>query len=248
MPWDIARSRAGSDVTTYEWELYNLEEDFSQSRNLAHSHPEKLKEMQAVFDSEARRYQVYPIHDTGAMARMGKVLRMPGAGFSFTPRKTLWGPDIRLSLAAAPPIFMLPFSIEADIEVPEAGANGVILAAGSYFGGWSFYLHEGAPVAVAAVSPQPGGEARIAAPQALPGGRHRLTFTLDAAGELRILVNGEQWAVGRVERKPFIMAGPGETFDTGRDSNDPVSRDYIDEGAFTGTIHRIDVAVTLGQH
>jgi arylsulfatase len=243
MPWEIARVRAGSDVTSYEWELYNLQEDYSQSNNLAAKHPEKLQDMQAVFDAEARRYQVYPVHDTGAMARMTKVMRMPGASFGFTPRKTLWGPDIRLSLAAAPPIFMLPFGIDADIEVPEGGANGVIVAAGSYFGGWSFYLDEGVPVAVAAVSPQPGGEARVAATEPLPAGRHKLRFEFSAAGELTILVNGEERAKGPVERKPPIMAGGGETFDTGRDSNDPVSRDYADEGVFTGTIHRIDVAV-----
>ncbi len=249
MPWEIARARAGSDVTSYQWELYNLEEDFSQSRDLAASQPQKLEAMQALFDAQARRYQVYPIHDTGAMARMTKVMRLPGSSLVFLPRKTLWGPDIRLSLAAAPPIFMLPFTIEAQIVVPDGGAEGVIVAAGSHFGGWSFYLDEGVPVAVAAISPLPGGQSRIAADRPLPAGPHTLRYEFSADGALRILVDGEAQAQGTVTTKPATMAGGGETFDTGRDSNDPVSRDYSDEGVFSGEIRRIDVAVTIpGSH
>ncbi len=247
MPWNIAQVRAGSDVSNYPWELYNLDEDFSQSRDLAAEHPEKLQEMQALFDREARRYRVYPVHDSGAMARMGKLMAIPGAGWKFYPQKTLWGPDIRLSLAAAPPIFSLPFTIDAEIEVPAEGADGVIVAAGSRFGGWSFYLDEGIPVATAAVSPLPGGATRIAGDRPLPPGRHSLRYTFSAAGELQILVDDELLVRGSVARRPHLMAGGGETFDTGRDSNDPVSLDYADEGVFSGTLHRVDVAVTLPQ-
>lgn len=245
MPWQIAQVRAGSDVSGYDWELYNLEEDFSQSRDLAAQHPEKLAEMQAVFEREARRYQVYPVHDTGAMARVQKLMTVPGAPGMFVPGKTLWGRDIRLSLAAMPPIFSLPFVIEADIEIPEGGAAGVIVAAGSRFGGWSFFLDEGVPVAVAAVSPLAGGSTRVAADQVLPPGRHTLRYELGPTGELNILVDGETAGSGRIERRPHVMAGGGETFDTGRDSNDPVSLDYANEGVFTGTLNRVDVAVQM---
>lgn len=247
MPWQIAEVRGGSDVDGYTWELYNLEEDFSQSRDLAQEYPGKLAELQAIFDREARRYQVYPVHDTGAMSRVQKLMMVPGAPRMFVPRKTLWGPDIRLSLATAPPIFMLPFTLEADIEIPEGGADGVIVAAGSRFGGWSFYLEEGVPVATASVSPLPGGASRIATGEPLVAGRHKLRYELDPSGDLRILVNGELRGSGKVERRPHVMAGGGETFDTGRDSNDPVTLGYTDEGEFSGIIHRVDVAVSMPQ-
>ncbi len=247
LPWE----NTGADFADDVWELYNLEEDFSQSRNLAADEPEKLAAMQAVFDSEARRYQVYPVHDTGAMQRSMQLMRFPGAGLSFTPQKTLWGPDVRLPLAQAPPIFMLPaFNIEAQVRVPEQGANGVIVAAGSQFGGWSFYLHEGVPVAVAAISPLDGGQSRIAADRALPPGEHSISYAFQRSregGVLSIAVNGEQWASGPVVKPPHMMAGGGETFDTGRDSNDAVSLDYADEGEFTGEILRIDIATPMPQ-
>jgi arylsulfatase len=248
MPWQIAQVRAGSDVSSYDWELYNLEEDFSQSRDLAAEHPEKLAELQAVFDREARRHQVYPVHDTGAMGRVQKLMSVPGAPNMFVPAKTLWGRDIHLSLAATPPIFSLPFFIEADIEVPEGGAEGVVVAAGSRFGGWSFYLDEGVPVAVAAVSPLAGGSTRVAAGQALSPGRRILRYELGATGEMKILVDGQVAGSGRIEQRPHVMAGGGETFDTGRDKNDPVSLDYANEGVFSGTLHRVDVAVQMPAH
>ncbi len=247
MPWDIAQVRAGSDTSTYAWELYNLNEDFSQTNNLAAKEPQRLADMQKLFDEEARRNQVYPIHDTGGLKRGMKMMLVPGNDFSIAMKKTLWGPDIRLSMFAAPPIYMMPFTIDAEIVVPEGGADGVILAAGSFFGGWSFYLHDGKPTATAAVSPLPGGSSTVAAERKLPPGTHTVSYAFnpeDQGGELRITVDGEEWARGAVARRPSIIAGGGETVDTGRDSNTPVTRAYHDEGIFTGEIRRIDIATS----
>ena len=251
MPWDIAHAREGSDTSTYEWELYNIAEDFSQSNNLAAAEPARLADMQQRFADEARKYQVYPIHDTGGMERAQKTMSTPGTDFEFTLQKTLWGPDIRLSLFAAPPIFMMPFTIEAEIAVPGDGGDGVILAAGSFFGGWSFYLNNGVPSAAAAISPLPGGSSLVAAARKLTAGRHTIAYEFNPegkGGELRITVDGEEWARGTVSNRPQMMAGGGETFDTGRDSNTPVTRAYRDEGIFTGEIIRIDAAVSPVKH
>lgn len=251
MPWDIAQAREGSDTSTYGWELYNLEEDFSQSKNLAAAEPGRLADMQHRFAEEARKYQVFPIHDTGGMQRAQKFMGTPGADFDFAMKKTLWGPDIRLSMFAAPPIFMMPFSIEAEIVVPENGGDGVILAAGSFFGGWSFFLNKGVPAAVAAISPLPGGSSEISAERKLAAGPHTIGYEFNpqgSSGELRITVDGEEWAQGTVSNRPQMMAGGGETFDTGRDSNTPVTRAYRDEGIFTGQILKIDVAVSPIKH
>jgi arylsulfatase A-like enzyme len=248
MPWDIAKARKGSDITTQEWELYNLSDDFSQSHNLAKQNPEHLAALRALFNEQAEKYQVFPIHDTGAMARVMKLMRHSNADFKFVRKKTLWGPDIHLSLAAAPPIFSFPFTVDAEISVPAEGANGVILAAGSQFGGWSFYLDNGVPVAVAADSPLPGGQSRVAATEALRPGHHQLRYIVEAddlGGTVTIELNGQQIAEGPVSRRPAMMAGGGETFDTGRDSNDAVSTDYVKQGRFSGTLHKVTVAVQM---
>ena len=243
MPWNIAQERAGSDVSSYPWELYDLRTDFSQSHNLAAQEPQRLQEMQALFDAEARKYNVYPIQDSGAMAR---VMRMMMASRSFKMNSVYWGPDIRLQIMSAPAIYNMPFSIEAEIVVPAGGGNGVIVAAGSYFGGWSFYLQDGKPVAYAAVSPLPlpGMQSRIAAPASLPAGPHTLRYDFDIVGDggtMTIFVDGAEVASGPVARRPLILAGNGETFDTGRDSNVPVSREYDMEGIFDGDINRVEV-------
>ena len=137
MPWNMPVQRP-TDTSTYNWELYNLREDFSQSHNLANTHPEKLREMQAIFDQEARKYNVYPIQDAGGQMRA----RSMASQSSEPPRMhyVYWGAGIHLQFGVAPPIFYLPFSLEADVEIPAEGGQGVITAAGSKFGGWSFYL------------------------------------------------------------------------------------------------------------
>ncbi len=248
MPWNIAAVRDGSDITEYEWELYHIDKDFSQSENLADEYPQRLKQMQEVFAQEAKKFQVYPIHDTGAQARMMKFMRTPGSDFRFISEKTLWGPNISLPLAATPPIFNFPFAIEADIDIPEGGADGVIFAAGSQFGGWSFYLKDNRPVAVSSVSPLPGGSSRVAAPVPLEPGNHKLRFEIekeDEGGHLTIIVDGNTVAEGPVKYIPHMIAGGGETFDTGRDTNSAVSDEYSNQGVFQGTINRVDISVDM---
>jgi hypothetical protein len=237
MPW--ARPRPGTDITTYAWELYNLRADFSQSHDLAAKEPQKLKEMQTLFDAEARRNGVYPIQDAGFAAR---AMQMPR---SMQSHYVYWGKDIRLPSASAPPIFSAGFSITADVAVPEA-ANGVIVAAGSLFGGWSFYLKDGRPVAYAAASQFSGQQARVAAPTALNPGRNHLRFEFDPSGAssvMRISVNDTEVARGTISSVPHTLAGVGESFDIGRDSNAPVSDEYQSEGVFDGEINKVEIDV-----
>ncbi len=248
MPWHAAAARGSSDVTTYEWELYDLRSDFSQSNNLANKHPEKLAELQQLFDREARKNNVYPVHDSGGQARATRMMTAPGKGFK--TNYVYWGKNIQVQLLAAPPIYRMPFSIEADIVVPEQGGDGVIVAAGSYFGGWSFYLQDGKPVAYAATSPLPlpGRQSRVAASEALTPGAHKVAFTFDIEGEggtLTISVDDKKVISGEIVKRPYIIAGNGETFDIGRDTNDPVSQDYQQQGVFIGDINRVEVKVKL---
>ena len=248
MPWNMPVQRP-TDTSTYTWELYNLREDFSQSHNLAATHPEKLREKQTIFDREARKYNVYPLQDAGGQVRGRRMAGQSGA----SPRLkyVYWGTDIHLQFGVAPPIFYLPFSLEAEVEIPQQGGEGVITAAGSKFGGWSFYLHEGRPVAYASVSglPLPGAQSRVSADQALDPGPHLITFDFNAnrkaGGTLTILVDGKEVARGTIAKRPQMLAGNGETFDTGRDTNVPVSPDYQREGVFNGRIKRVEVKLKM---
>jgi arylsulfatase A-like enzyme len=243
LPWTIAGPRPGSDVTSYHWELYDLRTDFSQTHSVSAKEPQRLKDMQALFDIEARRNNVYPIVDSSLGFRGAQWARALG------PLKThyvIWGKNVRLPGTSAPPIFALPFSLEADVEIPQSGANGVIVAAGSLFGGWSFYLKDGRPVAYAAVTQLPGQQFRVAAEKPLSPGPNQLRFDFEAAGPggvMRISVNGAEVAHGDFPTRPRTLAGLGETFDVGRDSNAPVSDEYQDEGVFTGEIDRVVVDV-----
>lgn len=249
MPWNMPRAK-GTDVTTYAWELYDLREDFSQSNDLAAQYPEKLAELQSLFDAEARQYNVYPLQDAGGQQRNIDMMRHAGV----RPRANyvFWGKDIHLQMMSAPLITFLPFSLQAEIEVPPGGGEGVIVAAGSQFGGWSFYLDGGRPVAFASVSPLPlpGMQSKVVADRVLSPGRHIIGFEFTMAGDggtLTITVDGETVATGPVERRPKILAGNGETFDTGRDTNVPVSPDYSGENAFNGSIGKVAVSVKMPQ-
>lgn len=243
MPWDVMRSGPNSDISTYEWELYNLRSDFSQSRNLATIHPDRLQELQEHFHREAEKYNVYPIQDADAMHRsLAKQLgEAPRTEFVY------WGPNISIPLAAAPPIFWMPFEIEAEIEVFDEDTNGVIFAAGSRFGGWSFYMKNGQLIAAASSSPLPGGFHRVRANGVLPPGRHKVRFIVKWHGsgaDIAITLDGAEIARGHMDTRPVTLAGSGETFDTGRDTLVPVSEDYQGEGVFTGKIERVVVRLS----
>ncbi len=247
MPWNMPITKGG-DTSTYPWELYNLKEDYSQARNVADKYPEKLKELQALFDSEARKYKVYPIQDEGGLQR-GMVMRMANRQMP-SMEYTYWGRDVQLQFGVSPMIFHLPYSIEVDVRIPEGGAEGVLVAAGSKFGGWSFYLDEGKPTAYASKSglPLEGAQSRVAAKSALKPGAHKVKYDFQITGPggvMTISVDGEQVAEGEIAKRPLMLAGNGETFDTGRDTNVPVAPDYDREGVFTGEIDKVTVKLQM---
>lgn len=248
LPWNISRAKKGSDVSSYEWELYNLNDDFSQSTNIADKYPEQLKRMQALFDQEARRHQVYPLQNSGALARMQAMNQRSKPRTEFT----YWGPSIQIPFGGgAPTMFWMPFTLTAEIEIPQDGAEGVIFAAGSSFGGWAFYIKEGRPHVAAAHSPLPGGEHKVSAADALLPGKHTLTYQVVWKGEgasVEIDADGKQIAKALIDKRPLTPAGAGEFFETGRDSHVQVSSDYEQGGQFSGIIHKVTIDIQLPQH
>lgn len=245
MPWTLGEMRPGTDVASYTWELYDLDKDFSQSNNLAAHMPAKVKEMRALFNAEAENNNVFPIQDSGGGYRMSKNLM----GNTTRPKHyEFWSGNIRLNAfeRGAPPIFSGGFSIRARIDVPADGGNGVIVGAGSIFGGWSFFLRDGIPVVVSSASSVTGDQSRTAARRPLAKGLNTVELDFQPngrGGDVTIKANGTVVATGYVNKRPGMIGGAGETFDVGLDSNLPVSQEITGSGLFNGTILNVSIDI-----
>jgi arylsulfatase len=245
-PWAM-ESPEGDVATSYEWELYEVTSDYSQGRNLAAEHPEKLAELQQLFWEEAERNNVLPLDDSRGAARV--LRRRVAVARAAASRDYVYrSKAISVAETKAPPLFARDFRIAADVTIGEGERNGVLLAYGSWFGGWGFYLKDGVPVAHHAVSQQPSDQFIIAADRALPPGPATVEFLFEydggglrKGGEMRILINGDEAGAGRVEKQITVVAGLGETFDIGRDTGVPVSRQPEGQLPFEGEIRRIAV-------
>jgi arylsulfatase len=242
MPWDTKLLPPGAD-TPRHWELYDLHSDFSQADDLAASHPDKIKEMVALFDEEARRNHVYPIDDRPLPLHIDmKQLASSLARTDFV----YWGKDVSVTQAAAPSFAARSFSVTATVDIPPKGADGVLLAYGSWFGGWSFFLKDDKPVAVEAASQLPGDQFRIAASNPVPPGPAVITYDFESdggplsGGAMTISINGKVAASGRIGKTINTVSGLGETLDIGRDTGAPVTDEY-GRGEFTGTIDKVEV-------
>ena len=230
-----------SSIDQHPWELYNLNEDYSQAHNLADKYPAKLAELVKVFDQEARRNDVYPI----APYRLPQP--SPAAGrASFTYREGV----SRLPLRAAPDLSGRSHSFTADIEIPANGAEGVIFAEGGRYGGFSLYLKDGK--AVYELNTLGKTHEKIVSSEPLPTGKTRITVDFVAEGKEemkdpvpgrsigpgigRLSVNGT--AAGEAHFAWFGAFG-SETFDVGSDLGSPVGDDYATPFSFTGKVESV---------
>jgi arylsulfatase A-like enzyme len=236
-PWDTA-SRGG-DFLDAPWELYNIEDDFSQTDDLAADQPEKLKELQAAFLVEAKKYNVLPF-DPRFAERMDPKLRVGGE----PPTSwTYFGGDVRLPEPVGPQLFPRAHAITAEMDVPADGAAGVVACAGGFSAGWSLYVKDGKPqfrytcFDIADVN--------IPGSVELPTGKVtlRTEFTPDGSrdggGTLKLFVNDQAAGEGKLTRT--LVRHGLEPFEVGRDSITAIDPAYKDQGKFefTGTIDRV---------
>src|SRR6185295_5706144 len=134
-PWLMATGKL-PDVNEYKWELYNLTEDYSQYNDLAAKNPDKLKELQALFLSEAAKYNVLPL-DNSILPRLLTPRPSAVAGrtvFTYT------GENSGIPVGNAPSILNKDYTITAEVTIPKGGAEGMIATMGGRFGGYGFYL------------------------------------------------------------------------------------------------------------
>ncbi|TFG38573.1 MAG: arylsulfatase, partial [Syntrophobacterales bacterium] len=244
-PWESApRAKLLDD----KWELYDTRNDFSLVNDLAKTNPEKLKEMQDLFIKEAIKNRVLPIDDRSVERVNAKLAGRPDLMGDRTSLTLSEGMD-SMSENVFINIKNRSFSITADVEIPQSGANGVILVQGGRFGGWSLYLKDGKPTyCYNFLGLQ---EFKVAAPKALAQGKAtvRMNFDYDGGGigkggTATILVNGEQVASGRIERTQPMIFSADETAAVGVDDATPVTADYRErENSFTGKILKVTVDV-----
>ena len=141
LPWELSTKTPPDVITGYNWELYNVKEDPTQFNDLAAKMPEKLKQMQALFYAEAKKYNVLPL-DNSTLARWNTPRPSLTAGRTvFTYSGELTG----VPKSAAPNILDKSYTIAAEVEIPEGGAEGMIVTEGGRFGGYGLFLSK-APV------------------------------------------------------------------------------------------------------
>jgi arylsulfatase len=244
-PWE---SQPRATLQNDKWELYDTRNDFSLANDLAASNPAKLKELQDLFIQEAIKYRVLPIDDRSLerfnAALVGRPDLMAGrTSLPLSQGMTGMSENVFINIKNR------SFSITADLDIPQGGANGVILAQGGRFGGWSLYLKDGKPTFCynfLGLIPY-----KVAAPSALTPGKCtvRMEFAYDGGGlgkggSVTLLVNGNKVANGRVEHTQAMVFSADDPADVGIDDGTNVTDDYKEgDNAFTGTILKVVVDV-----
>ena len=164
-------------------------------------------------------------------------------------RYTYWGAGISTPVLLAAPLVTRSFRITADIDTAQPAQTAPILAAGSKFGGWSFYLDNGRPVALVAASHLARDQHRVSAAEPVKAGATKLVFDfhydggINAGGEMIVSANGTEIARGRLPATFTKYPEMTDTLDIGLDADTPVTAAYPLGTAFAGTIARVDVEV-----
>jgi arylsulfatase A-like enzyme len=251
LPWaKVAPGAASLNPDDFKWELYNVNDDFTQANDLAAQNPAKLKELQAAFDREAKKYNVYPLD--ASFAERADVSIRPSLTRGRTTF-TYYPGAVRVPEGSAPDTKNKSFTVTADVDV-KAGTNGVLGTQGGRFGGWALLVQDGRPEFVYAFSNQPQHKYRVKSAARLAPGAHTITFDLKydgpgfgKSGTGTLSVDGAQVAQGKIERTIPVRFSLDETFDVGEDTGTPVVEDYVNKMPFhfTGTLKKF--VVTLGQ-
>jgi arylsulfatase len=241
-PWITTGTARSFDADV--WELYHVDEDFSQASDLAAKHPDKVKELQAKFLQEAKKYDVLPLDDRMSQ-RLDSRNRVAGE-----PRTswTYYGNNVRLPEPAGPMVYPNSHTITSELTIPEKGAEGVIACAGGLSGGWTLYVKDGKLAYhynfadfehydVKADGALPSGKVTVKLEYLSRGMKPGSTISDGAA--VKLFVNGKPAGEGTVGKAMFRHGV--EPFEVGRDSISPVNPDYKGMGTFpfTGTVERI---------
>ncbi len=255
-PWEAFGAANPDPLNNQVLELYDLTTDFSQSHNIADQHPDKVKMMKEKFIEEAKKFQVFPL-DASVAARLVAPRPNITAGrteFVYTL------PMTGLPQGDSPALLNASYTITADIEVPEGGAEGMILTSGGRFAGYGFYLLEGKPVFLWNMVDLQRIE--WAGQEALSPGKHSVVFDFKyeglGAGTLAfnsmsglaqpgtgtLSVDGKVVDTKRMEKTLPMILQWDEAFDIGSDTLTGVNdADYTPPFTLTAKLDKLTIKV-----
>ena len=237
----VARHAKGADFAADRWELYHLEADYAEARDLAEDRPEKLRELVELWWAEAGRNGALPLDDRDTERTLTGGRRNSRTTFTYYPGMA------RIERWNTPNVTNRSYSIAAEVEIPSGGAEGVLLAAGGRFGGYTLFVQGGR-----LVHEYNFGEERyvLTTDREIPPGRHRLTFAFSKTGPFRgrgtLSIDGAQAATGELPRTWPINPATA-ALACGRDLGSPVSEAYRPPFLFTGTLHKVVVELADDQ-
>ena len=229
---------AGTTLDDDVWELYHLDEDFSECHDLAEAHPEKLEELVAAFWEDAKQYGVLPI-DTSHLHALFAGHPVPG-----TPRArdhyTYFPPLVRVPVDSAPPFGARSWNLSAELDLGPNGSDGVILAIGTVNNGLSIFIKDGHLVydhnaftnhsVITSTKPLPSGDCTIGIDHVrIKGG----------PAQVKLSVDGEPIGDGMVPDVPVMISSVG--MDVGSNPSG-VSDAYVAPFEFTGQIRKIEIS------
>jgi arylsulfatase len=240
--WEFTPRRALKDDI---WELYDTRKDFSLANNIAAQNPAKLKEMQALFLTEAAKYHALPLDDR-TLERMNAASAgrpdLMGGRTSLTVYEGMKGMSENTFINTK----NRSHTITADVEIPSGAANGVLLAQAGRFGGWSLYVKDGKPTYT--YNWLGLKEYTVASTQALPAGKAtiRYEFAYDGGGGGKggtgtLFVNGQKVASSRIEQTQGYMFSADEGADVGLDDGTAVTTAYAIPFKFNGKINKVTI-------
>jgi arylsulfatase A-like enzyme len=249
LPWELSSAPPPDVITGYKWELYNVQEDPTEFNDLADKMPDKLKEMQDLFYSEAKKYDVLPL-DNSSLARWNTPRPSLTAGqtvFNYSGELT------GVPASAAPDILDKSYTITAEVEIPAGGAEGMIVTQGGRFGGYGLFLSKGV-ARVRAGKPVflynlLNLKRTIWSGPALSVGKHTIVFDfksdgpgLGKGGTGVLSVDGKEVSRKSMEHTTPITFPEDETFDIGQDTRTGVAMleyRYDVPFKFTGKIDKL---------
>jgi len=246
-PWLMGTTELPA-VGDYKWELYDLTKDFSQNNDLAATNPDKLTELQALFQSEAAKYNVFPL-DNSLLPRLLTPRPSAVAGqtvFTYT------GANAGIPVGNAPSILDKDYTITAEVTVPKGGAEGMIVTMGGRFAGYGLYLLKGKPVFeynfldLKRYRWEGGVMSDDLLGSALAPGKHKIVFDFEydgpgpaKGGTGALTVDGKELARQTIPHSIPMLMSIDESFDIGSDTRTGVDDSYELPFTFTGTIDKL---------
>ncbi len=255
VPWDNSGT-ADKYPENWPWELYDLSKDWTQYDDVAAQYPDKVKELEKLFWEEAERNQVLPLDSTTFTRSLLPRPNLAAGRTLFTYAGEVTGTPN----GNAPNVLASSYNIKAEVEIPEGGAEGMLVTHGGRFSGYGFYLLKGRPVYTWNLL---GLELiKWEGPEALAPGRHSLEFDfkydglgaatlqygspsgLGRSGTGYLKVDGKVVATKKMEKTVPMLMQWDENFDVGADTGSPVAdEDYKTPFRFTGKLHKLTLTI-----